>query len=84
VIRAPKLAPMYRLQWEPAQDAWVLLYPEGLVRLNPPAAEILRRCDGLTAVDALVADLQVAFGEADLRDDVADFLRQANERGWIA
>ena len=48
--RRPRLdasvSPMFRLQFEPAQDGWVLLYPEGMVRLNEPAAEILRRCDG--------------------------------------
>ena len=37
----PALAPMYRLQFEPAQDCWVLLYPEGLVKLNGPASEIM-------------------------------------------
>jgi pyrroloquinoline quinone biosynthesis protein D len=79
----PALNPMYRMQWEEAQQAWVLLYPEGMVRLNGPAAEILRRCDGKTTVQALVADLQQAFGEADLRADVVDFLEQAHGRGWL-
>ena len=36
----PQVAPMFRLQFEPVQDAWVLLYPEGMVKLNAPAAEI--------------------------------------------
>jgi pyrroloquinoline quinone biosynthesis protein D len=61
----------------------VLLYPEGMVRLNGPASEILKRCDGKTSVRGLVADLQAAFGEADLRNDVLAFLEQASGRGWI-
>lgn len=77
------LDPMYRLQWEPAQQAWVLLYPEGMVRLNAPAAEILKRCDGRTCVQSLVADLQATFGEADLRADVLAFLEQARGLGWL-
>jgi pyrroloquinoline quinone biosynthesis protein D len=80
---APALNPMYRMQWEEAQQAWVLLYPEGMVRLNGPASEILKRCDGRTSVQALVADLQATFGEADLRADVLAFLEQASGRGWI-
>ena len=36
----------FRLQWEPAQKAHVLLYPEGMVKLNGSAGEILKRCDG--------------------------------------
>jgi pyrroloquinoline quinone biosynthesis protein D len=80
----PALSPMYRLQWEAAQRAWVLLYPEGMVRLNEPAAQILRRCDGATAVDRLIDDLQRAYGQVDLRAEVTDFLRTAHEHGWIA
>ena len=33
---------MFRLQFEPVQDCWVLLYPEGMIKLNASAAEILR------------------------------------------
>ena len=39
----PVLALGYRFQWEPAQDCYVLLYPEGIVKLNPAAGEILKR-----------------------------------------
>jgi pyrroloquinoline quinone biosynthesis protein D len=79
----PALTALYRMQWEEAQQCWVLLYPEGMVKLNAPAAEILKRCNGETPVRALVADVQATFGEADLRADVLDFLEQAHGRGWI-
>lgn len=79
----PRLAPMYRLQFEPAQDCWVLLYPEGLVKLNGPASEILKRCDGKTSVPELTADLERAFSQTGLRNDVDEFLKDAYERNWI-
>ncbi|WP_428422944.1 pyrroloquinoline quinone biosynthesis peptide chaperone PqqD [Methylibium sp.] len=79
----PRLAPMYRLQFEPAQDCWVLLYPEGLVKLNVPATEILKRCDGQASVTDITADLERAFGQTDLRADVNEFLQSAYERNWI-
>jgi pyrroloquinoline quinone biosynthesis protein D len=79
----PSVAPMYRLQFEPAQDAWVLLYPEGMVKLNTPAAEILRRCDGRRSVDEIVGELEVAFAQASLHDDVRRFLVQARDQGWL-
>jgi pyrroloquinoline quinone biosynthesis protein D len=79
----PALRSLYRLQWEEAQQAWVLLYPEGMVRLNGPAAEILKRCDGVTKVSALVDDLERAFGATNLRGDVQEFLTEASNRGWI-
>jgi len=80
----PAIAPMYRLQYEAAQDSWVLLYPEGMVRLNGPASEILRRCDGLRSVQQIVGELEQSFGESDLHGDVCNFLRDAHEHGWIS
>jgi pyrroloquinoline quinone biosynthesis protein D len=41
-MTALKLKPIFRLQWEPAQNAHVLLYPEGMVKLNQSAGEILK------------------------------------------
>lgn len=81
--KRPKLAPMYRLQFEPAQDCWVLLYPEGLVKLNQPATEILKRCDGKADVAGITADLEQAFSTTGLRDDVDDFLNHAYAQHWI-
>lgn len=80
----PKLSRLFRMQWEPAQDAHVLLYPEGMVKLNPSAAEILKRCDGQRNVDAIVADLETAFSTTGLRPDVEGFLLAAQQQGWIA
>jgi len=82
-VMRPAVATMYRLQFEPAQDSWVLLYPEGLVKLNTPAAEILRRCDGRHTVDEIVAELESAFAQTALHDDVVTFLTQARQRGWL-
>ena len=79
----PRIGPGFRLQWEPAQECHVLLYPEGMVRLNGPASEILRRCDGQRSVQHIVDELQRCFGESDLRGDVCAFVGDAYERGWI-
>ncbi|NRF70993.1 pyrroloquinoline quinone biosynthesis peptide chaperone PqqD [Aquincola sp. S2] len=79
----PAVAAMFRLQFEPAQDCWVLLYPEGMVKLNTPAAEILRRCDGRRSVEQIVDELEQAFAQAALRDDVCTFIDEARQRGWL-
>lgn len=79
----PSIRPGFRLQWEPAQEAHVLLYPEGMVKLNRPAGEILSRCDGKRTVGEIVADLERVFGRTDLQQDVASFLALARENGWI-
>ena len=81
--RIPRLSPLYRLQHEATQARWVLLYPEGMVRLNAAAGDILRRIDGARTVAALVDDLQRAYPDADPGDDVLQFLHEAHERGWL-
>ena len=81
--RVPTLKPMYRFQWEAAQSAHVLLYPEGMVKLSGSAGEILKRVDGERSISAIIAELNAAFGGAPLDDDVRNFLAQAAGNGWI-
>ena len=73
----------YRFQYEEAQQSFVLLYPEGLIKLHGSAGEILKRVDGKTTVEAIVDDLQQTFPGVDLRQDVIEFLEDAYVRGWI-
>jgi len=73
----------FRLQWEPAQNAHVLLYPEGMVKLNGSAGEILRRCDGARTVREIVADLEATFNQAGLAPDVQEFITYARAQGWV-
>ena len=79
----PRIARGHRLQFEPAQDCHVLLYPEGMITLNASAAEILQRCDGERSVQAICTDLSAAFDGAEVTADVHDFLKLAASHGWI-
>ena len=78
-----EVIPAFRFQWEEAQQCYVLLYPEGMIRLNQSAGEILKRCDGKRTFTDIVQDLKLQFPEADLDTDVREFLEVASERGWI-
>lgn len=79
----PRLGHGFRFQWEPAQNCHVLLYPEGMLKLNRSAGEILARCDGQTTTGAIVADLENCFATPGLRDDVCTFLAMASEKNWV-
>lgn len=83
-VDRPSMRAGIRLQWEAVQNAYVLLYPEGMVKLNTSAAEILRRCDGIRSIDEIVTDLESAFQRSDLQDDVVRFLELARTQGWIS
>ena len=80
----PRIGHGFRLQWEPAQDCHVLLYPEGMVKLNRSAGEILSRCDGERTLAAIVADLEGAFSTTGLRPDVEAFLGIASQQRWVS
>ena len=79
----PKLARLFRMQWEEAQGAYVLLYPEGMVKLNQSAGEILKRCDGERDAQAIIDDIEQTFNATGLEKDVIGFIEIATERGWI-
>ena len=79
----PRIGHGFRLQWEPAQQSHVLLYPEGMVKLNQSAGEILKRCDGVRDVAAIVDDLEAAFSAQGLRPEVDAFLKIATEQRWV-
>ena len=79
----PRVARGFRLQWEEAQGCHVLLYPEGMVKLNRSAGEILMRCTGAASVAEIVADLEAAFGATGLQGDVERFLDMARQQRWV-
>lgn len=79
----PRIALGHRLQWEEAQASWVLLYPEGMVRLNQSAGEILRRCDGERDVSAIVHELEEVFDVSGIGEQVQDMLTEGARRGWV-
>ena len=80
----PQIGRGFRFQWEPAQDCHVLLYPEGMVKLNRSAGEILSRCDGARDVAAIVGELESAFGKTGLYNDVAAFQAMAKAQHWVS
>ncbi|WP_136681040.1 pyrroloquinoline quinone biosynthesis peptide chaperone PqqD [Neptunomonas sp. XY-337] len=80
----PKLNRMFRFQWEQAQEAYVLLYPEGMIQLNGPAGEILALVDGERDVQQIIVQLQQKFADAgDISQDIVDFLGEAHAQNWI-
>ncbi len=80
-----EIHPQFLFRWEASQEAYVLLYPEGVVKLNQTAGEILKRCTGVLAVGALIEELRQVFPDAgsDIERSVRTFLEAANAKGWI-
>ena len=80
---APEIAPTFRVQWEEVQDCYVVLYPEGMVKLSGSAGEIMKRVDGTKTIETIIKELEETFSENDLENDVIQFLEVAYGNGWI-
>jgi len=80
----PAVERRFRLQWEAAQGAHVLLYPEGMIKLNASAGEILKRCDGKSSIAEITADLERSFCTTGLGDDIMAFVTMAVDKKWIS
>ena len=80
----PVLESMFRFQWEEAQQCYVLLYPEGMVKLNGPAGEILSLVDGKRNLVDIIGLLVEKYPQAeDIDKDVIAFVDDALEQHWI-
>ncbi len=73
----------HRLQWEEAQQKYIILYPEGMVELNQSSAEILKLCDGTRILAQIISELEQKFATEGLTNDITAFLEVALKNGWI-
>jgi pyrroloquinoline quinone biosynthesis protein D len=84
IDQVPKLRRGFRLQWEPAQDCHVLLYPEGMIKLNDSAGAILKQVNGEHSVGHIIASLSAQFPDVPgLDEDILAFMEVANAQFWI-
>lgn len=79
----PRLVTGARLRYDEVREEHLLLVPEGAVRLNPSAAEILELCDGQRSVDEIVDVLTARYDGADVADDVRELVDGMAERGVL-
>ena len=74
----------YRYQYEPAQKGHVLLYPEGMIKLNESAALIGGLIDGERDVATIIDELDKQFpGVPELGEDIEQFMEVARAEHWI-
>jgi pyrroloquinoline quinone biosynthesis protein D len=79
----PRLVTGARLRYDEVREEHLLLIPEGVVRLNPTAAEVLELCDGERSIDAIAGELSARYDGADVRDDVRGLVDAMAQRGLV-
>lgn len=81
----PQLNSNFLFRWEKSQNAFVLLYPEGIIKLSESAAEIMKRCNGTLTVADIVAEIKALVVNAtDLEQSINRFLEVSRGKGWIS
>jgi pyrroloquinoline quinone biosynthesis protein D len=74
----------HRFQWEEAQNSYVILFPEGMVKLHGGAGEILKRVNGEATVADIVADLKATFPDAEnIEADILGMFDMAVGKAWL-
>jgi pyrroloquinoline quinone biosynthesis protein D len=79
----PRLVTGARLRYDEVREEHLLLVPEGAVRLNPTAAQVLELCDGERSLDDIADTLSERYGGADVRDDVRELVDAMTQRGVV-
>jgi pyrroloquinoline quinone biosynthesis protein D len=79
----PRLITGARLSYDDVREEHLLLIPEGAVRLNPTAAEVLELCDGEHSLDDIAGTLSAHYQGADVRDDVRDLVDAMAQQGLV-
>ena len=79
-----KIAAHHRFQWEKAQDCYVILFPEGMVKLNESAGNVLKLVNGELNVELITNTLIKEFpGAPDIAKKVVGMIELALEKAWI-
>ena len=78
------IAHHHRFQWEEAQQSYVILFPEGMVKLHGGAGEVIKRLDAKATVADVVTDLKATFPDAEgIEADIIGMFELALEKAWI-
>jgi pyrroloquinoline quinone biosynthesis protein D len=77
----PRLPSKVRLQWDDARNQAMLLFPEGVLVLNPTANAVLELVDGTRTVGDIVVALADKFTASDVSGTQAEEVNLSTDPG---
>jgi pyrroloquinoline quinone biosynthesis protein D len=82
-VNRPRLVDGVRLQYDEVREQHLLLVPEGAVRLNATAAQVIELCDGERSVEEIASALSERYSGADVTDDVRELIGGLVQHGLV-
>jgi pyrroloquinoline quinone biosynthesis protein D len=81
----PKISPRARLQTDKVTGKPILLYPEGVLVLNPTGHAIVSLCTGEATFEEIVANLAARYKIApkEISAQIAEYLNRLRERNLL-
>ena len=79
----PRLASKARLKWDEARKKHLLLFPEGLLVLNPTARDVVALCDGTITFAEMVKKLGEQYKTETVRADIEELLSRLADKGLV-
>lgn len=81
----PKLSSRARLQTDKVTGKPILLYPEGVLILNPTGHAIVTLCTGETTFQEMVSQLAARYkiSAEEISPQIADYLNRLRERNLL-
>jgi|SRR6516165_7636815 pyrroloquinoline quinone biosynthesis protein D len=81
----PKLSSRARLQTDKVTGKPVVLYPEGVLMLNPTGHAVVSLCTGETTFGEIVANLATRYkiSPEEIAPQIADYLNRLRERNLL-
>ena len=81
----PRLAAGVRLKFDEVRAHWVVLAPERVIIPDETALEVLRRCDGVANLSAIIDELSASYdaGRSEIAQDVWQLVADLTDKGIL-
>jgi pyrroloquinoline quinone biosynthesis protein D len=81
----PVLPRHAKLKFDETRQVWVILAPERVLAPDETAVEVLKLCDGVRSVGAIVDELAAKYAapRADICSDVLAMLQDLADKGFL-
>ena len=79
----PELAEGLRVCWDHNEHAYILLYPDGMVVLNPDVSKLLQLCNGHLSIDQIITQFDSSCSDNLGGQQLLLEVDNAVKRGWL-